>query len=73
MFLMTETTEIFSQQGTAKVLRAITSEDAGRVRFRGTDWPARLNRSDSQIFVVPSAKVLVIGRQGLTLLVEPLK
>jgi membrane protein implicated in regulation of membrane protease activity len=73
MFLTTETTELFSQKGTARVLRTITSEDAGRIRFRGTDWPARLNHSDSWVSVPPSAKVQVIGRRGLTLLVEPFK
>ncbi|NER78934.1 MAG: hypothetical protein F6K42_05020 [Leptolyngbya sp. SIO1D8] len=72
MFLIPETPEFFPHTGTAKVLRLITSEDAGRIRFQGTDWPARFNHPRAQTSVSPSAKVKVVGRQGLTLLVEPL-
>ncbi|MBE7384747.1 MAG: NfeD family protein [Leptolyngbya sp. SIO1E4] len=72
MFLIPEITEISSSAEIAKVLRVITSEDAGRIRFQGTDWPARFHHPDSQMSAPPSAMVRVVGRQGLTLLVEPL-
>ena len=73
MFLVLETTERFPLKGIARVLRVITAENAGRIRFRGTDWPARFNRPAARMSVLPDTKVQVVGRQGLTLLVEPLK
>ena len=72
MFLIPQAKEISSHTGIAKVVRVITSEDAGRIRFQGTDWPAQFHCPDSQMSALPNTKVKVIGRRGLTLLVEPL-
>lgn len=41
----------------------------GRVRFRGTCWPAICSR---QVILQPSETVRVIGIDNITLLVEPI-
>ncbi|NJL46597.1 MAG: hypothetical protein HC929_02630 [Leptolyngbyaceae cyanobacterium SM2_5_2] len=72
---LTHTIELFKEQKTARVERAITPRDKGRVFYEGTYWPARVyNGGDAFLadFALDvSSWVTVIGRQGLTLLVVP--
>lgn len=72
---LTHTIELFKEQKTARVERAITTRDKGRVFYEGTYWPARVyNGGDTSLadFALDvSSWVTVIGRQGLTLLVVP--
>lgn len=74
----------FHYNGLGEVLIPISSEQSGRIHFRGTDWPAQLcpqrysqhqEKSNIQTQVeciVAGRKVQVVGRQGITLLVATL-
>ncbi|MGF1497230.1 MAG: NfeD family protein [Elainellaceae cyanobacterium] len=53
-----------------QVERTITLVQPGRVRFQGTYWPARLQSSYGQVIANPGEWVRIVGRQGITLLVE---
>ena len=48
----------------AVVLEALTESQSGRVRFEGTTWTAR-----AQEAIEAGREVVVLGREGLTLLV----
>lgn len=63
--------KLFSQPGTGVVEEAITAIRPGRVKFRATYWPARYYGQDNQATLLPNAQVIVVGRQGITLLVVP--
>lgn len=52
------------------VEKPITATQTGRVRFQGSSWKARFYHPDYPT-VVGGESVKVIGRQGITLLVEP--
>lgn len=65
--------QLFSSSGTGVVEETITPEKPGRVRYRATYWPARLHNKDEQVTLHPKDPVYVLGRQGLTLLVVPVK
>lgn len=53
----------------AIVAQAIQPGQAGRVRFRASWWYARCA---SDVMLPPNSVVYVVGRQNITLLVEPL-
>jgi membrane protein implicated in regulation of membrane protease activity len=59
------------QQGIVK--RAITPQHSGRVYFQATYWPARLLSTVACEGLQPGDPVEVVGREGLTLLVQPLQ
>ncbi|MFH7244635.1 MAG: NfeD family protein [Spirulina sp.] len=67
--------EIFTAQKPARVEHPITRHQKGRVFFEGTYWPAQIYTSRSLALtdhaLEVSSWVVVIGRQGLTLLVRP--
>lgn len=52
------------------VEKPIASTQTGRVRFQGSTWKARFYSSDSPTAVCGDS-VKILGRQGITLLVEP--
>lgn len=52
----------------ARTLTEIAPGQTGRVIFEGNSWQARC---DSNILIFPDQKVLVIGREGNTLIVIP--
>ncbi|HEY9738401.1 MAG TPA: NfeD family protein [Trichocoleus sp.] len=66
------TVELFEKPGTAKVDRIITVDQRGRVYYEGTYWHARFYVLNHQVQSEVASLVTVIGRQGLTLLVQPL-
>lgn len=53
----------------AETLTAIPPGATGRVLYEGNSWQARC--SDERQAIAPHQKVLVVGRQGTTLLVIP--
>jgi membrane protein implicated in regulation of membrane protease activity len=55
-------------KGEAIVESTIYPNRAGRVQFEGTWWPARSNTSKA---LMSETRVCVIGRQNITLIVEP--
>jgi len=57
---------------TGVVVRVITEERPGRVKFRGSYWPAALYQDEEQIVILPDERVNIIAMQGITLLVRPL-
>ena len=73
MMIFPKTEKIFSNQGWGKVVKTITSNTNGRVRFQATDWPAKLYlaKTQKQFHITPNHKVKIVGREGLTLLVVP--
>ncbi len=67
--------EFFTAQKSARVEHPITRHQKGRVFFEGTYWPAQIYASGNLALtdhaLEVSSWVVVIGRQGLTLLVSP--
>jgi membrane protein implicated in regulation of membrane protease activity len=51
--------------------RSITYDHAGRVKFQGTYWSARLYQPSQQLIIAPGDFVSIIAIQGITLLVVP--
>ena len=65
--------EFFTYQGDGTVLTAITPEQGGRIRFKGSDWPAQLSPQMLNMAaekILAGMKVQVVGREGITLLVS---
>lgn len=52
------------------VEKTITATQTGRVRFQGSSWKARFYHPDYPA-AVSGESVKIVGRQGITLLVEP--
>lgn len=71
--------EVFSEPKQGRVEIEITPYKAGRVCFEGSRWPARLYHPNCQDTIPLGKAVLVVGIEGMTLLVvtndylEPLK
>jgi membrane protein implicated in regulation of membrane protease activity len=70
-FMPYERIEWFAEPGIAEVVKMITPQQRGRVKFQASFWPARLH-PDVQAQALPSERVVVVGRDGITLLVTPL-
>ncbi|MEO0533433.1 MAG: NfeD family protein [Cyanobacteria bacterium P01_A01_bin.123] len=65
------TVELFKKTGLGKVERTIAPNQKGRVFFEGTYWPARWHFPTEIGIAEVETWVTVLGRQGLTLLVQP--
>ncbi len=52
---------------TAEVIESVTPHADGRIRFRGTTWPAR-TRSGT---IAAGSRALVIERDGMTYIIAP--
>ena len=63
--------QMFAKPLPGIVDETIAPDQPGRVKFKATYWPAKLFRG-YDLTLEPGQKVLVIGRQGITLLVRPL-
>ena len=53
----------------AEVVETISPHQRGRVRYHGSYWYAV---SQQDVCILPKTRVLVLGRESLTLLVKPL-
>lgn len=66
----------FSPQLLSKPAHGITDRPiayghAGRVKYRGTYWFAKLYEPDQSVVIPTGAPVTIIGIEGITLLVVP--
>jgi membrane protein implicated in regulation of membrane protease activity len=64
--------ELFAAPVEAVVERPADATRPGRVKTMGTTWNARLYEFEDQIAIASGDRVLVVGRQGITLLIVPL-
>lgn len=62
---------LFKDQDSGIVSTPITSTQSGRIKYQAVSWRASLYKTRTQISLQPGQTVKVIGRQGLTLLVQP--
>ena len=69
----TSSVKLFRQPGTGKVEKTINHTHPGRVKWRASSWPAQFYQTDSKEMILPGEPVSVVGRQGITLLVEKQK
>jgi membrane protein implicated in regulation of membrane protease activity len=63
--------ELFPEQLEGTVDVVITSIQSGRVKFRNSYWPAKFYQPSHPSTAFPEEAVVVVGRQGITLLVIP--
>ena len=66
------TAEVLTRQDVGVVIKTVTPSQRGRVQYQATSWPACLCGVTSQTTLEPNQPVQVLGRRGLTLLVQPL-
>ena len=66
----TSSVKLFGQPGTGKVEKEINHTQPGRVKWRASSWPAQFYQTDNQEMILPGEQVSVVGRHGITLLVE---
>ncbi|MBE9139157.1 NfeD family protein [Nodosilinea sp. LEGE 07088] len=65
--------EFFTPPGEGIATQSITSNNAGRVDVNAVSWPAKLHLNDRVLNISKGQKVVIIGRQGNTLLVVPFR
>lgn len=70
-FFIQHKTELFSQPFAGIVEETIGPNGAGRVKFDATYWPAKLYQATPETLLLPEQAVMVVGIQGITLLVRP--
>jgi len=64
--------ELFPEPCIGNVVETIEPPECrGRVRFRATQWPARFYYLDCPLTLKPGSAVVVVGMEGITLLVIP--
>lgn len=74
---------LFAQPGIGEVVKAISLNQRGRVKFKATFWPAKVyveaRTKEAQTkpqahmeTLLPLEQVIVVGIDGITLLVKPL-
>lgn len=64
--------EKFPEPLLGTVETTISPNQPGRVKCRGTSWPARFHQLDCQAKILPDEPVVVVAIQGIMMLVEPL-
>lgn len=70
--LFPSTVEMLPEPKRGTVEKAIAPNQRGRVKAMGSYWPAKFYRADSLDQLLPGQSVLVVAREGITLLVMPL-
>lgn len=64
--------ELFPELGIGNVVETIEPPECrGRVQFRASQWPARFYHLDCPLTLKPGSAVVVVGMEGITLLVIP--
>lgn len=63
--------DIFPKPVPGIVEQTITHVRPGRVKFQSSYWPAKLYQPNGEIILRPQQTVMVVGREGITLLVVP--
>jgi membrane protein implicated in regulation of membrane protease activity len=69
-FLPRKMPKILRNAQEAKTLTAIAPGEAGRVQYEGSPWQARCQ--DQATAIAPGTQVMVVDRDGTTLIVMPL-
>ena len=69
---MKNASTIFPRERVAEVMVAIAPYRGGRIAYQSTFWPAQCVDSHYADSIPCGSRVKVVGREGLTLLVEPL-
>lgn len=64
-----QTARVLEDSKEAQTLTEIPAGEAGRVIYEGTSWRARC--ADDAVAIAPSQNVIVVERQGTTLIVMP--
>ena len=64
--------ELLTRQDVGVVIKTITPTQRGRVQYKATSWPACLHGVTQPTMLEPNQPVRVLGRRGLTLLIQPL-
>lgn len=64
------TPEFFPRLVKGVVVREISSQHAGRVKFSASSWPAKLADADCDVKLLPEREVVIVCRLGNTLLVR---
>ncbi|WP_375541597.1 NfeD family protein [Halomicronema sp. CCY15110] len=64
--------ELLTRPDVGVVVKTITPTQRGRVQYQATSWPACLYGVTTSITVEPDQPVKILGRRGLTLLIQPL-
>jgi membrane protein implicated in regulation of membrane protease activity len=68
-YLPRKVPQILQESVEATTLTAIAPGEKGRVLYEGSPWAARCE--DTEAAIAPQTKVIVVGREGTTLLVMP--
>ena len=64
--------ELFATPVEGVIVRPADASRPSRVRTMGTTWNARFYQFENEISIASGDRVLVVGRQGITLLIVPL-
>jgi len=64
--------EFLTRPDVGVVVKTITPTQRGRVQYQATSWPACLYGVTTPTTVEPDQPVQILGRRGLTLLIQPL-
>jgi membrane protein implicated in regulation of membrane protease activity len=71
--LPTHPIELFAAPHEGIIDRPISPHQPGRVKAMGSIWNARFHQIDRQMVIAVGDRVLIVGRQGITLLVAPMQ
>lgn len=62
--------QLFPKPGKGTVVKTITTHQEGRVKYQASYWPARLYDKSGLTQLDPDQAVTVLGRDGITLLIQ---
>ncbi len=65
--------ELFAAPVEGILERPVANHQPGRVKAMGTTWNARFHKFEHAIAIAAGDRVLIVGRQGITLLIAPMQ